>query len=115
MSEQGYKDLHQYPEMAGAKPDRMRCVVPYCKCTTSRFKPPAQWICRKHWLQVPRYMRLRKNRLARAYRRRFGHRCWFEMRKGSADRRYAFRLTVVYNQAWDACVRWAVERATGIS
>lgn len=115
MSEEGRKDLHRSPDVRDRAAERLRCIVPFCKCSTGKYAKPVEWICRKHWIQVPKYMRLRKGRIARKYRNEFGENPWHHFAKGTPRRRRAFRITVVYNQAWDACVRLARERAGGIS
>jgi hypothetical protein len=49
--------------------DRIRCVVPFCRRTTARFKPPTEWICGDHWRLVRKVMRRVYGRRKKEWRR----------------------------------------------
>lgn len=40
----------------------VRCIVPFCGRSTSRFTAPQEWICTDHWALVPAHVK-------RVYRR----------------------------------------------
>jgi len=93
--------------------NRIRCCVPYCR-RTRKADDAHEWICQQHWSDVPPYLRKRKNRLFRLYRRRFGDRPYWQFPPGSDQRREAVRLERMCVLVWRQCKRKATERAMGI-
>ncbi|WP_156927842.1 hypothetical protein [Bradyrhizobium sp. Tv2a-2] len=85
--------------MTATSTDRARCVVPFCRRTTKRFK--AEWICGNHWPLIPKAQR----------------RVWGRLRK--RWRRYGPEAGVHFDarwwRIWDRLKREAIERAAGIS
>lgn len=94
--------------------DRTPCLVPFCRRTTKLRYKGEEWICSVHWPQVPTRLRRRKYWLFRRYRRLFGSNHYFAYPPGSPNRLAAVRLDRLCLQAWNACKKAAIERATGI-
>lgn len=99
---------------------RLRCVVPGCGRTRGQRKgePPIredeEWICGAHWQALPAFLRRRKRRLVRRYRRAFGDTAYWQFPAGSANRLAAVRLDRLLRQVWAICKRGAIERAVGL-
>lgn len=79
--------------------ERIQCVVPFCRRTTARFKPPTEWICGEHWKLIPHAQRRVWGRLRRQWRR-------FGPESGIGGERW-YRV-------WDRLKRSAIEAAGGI-
>lgn len=100
--------------------DRLCCCVPGCRRTRGQRKgePPItagmEWICGDHWKLVPTFLRQRKSRLGRRYRRAFGDTPYWQYPAGSPDRLAAVKLDRMCGRAWEICKRAAIERALGI-
>jgi hypothetical protein len=71
-------------------PDRMPCVVPFCRRTAARVEF-AEWICGKHWSAT-----------SRSWRRRL----FLFRRRGRLD---------LADRMWDRLKRQAIETAAGVS
>lgn len=99
--------------------ERLQCVVPGCKHTRGDRKddpvrPGMEWICGDHWNTVPAFLRRRKSRLYRRYRRAFGDNGYWLYPPGSPDRLTAARLDRMCRASWSICRRAAIERGVGI-
>lgn len=104
---------------------RVICSVPFCTgaCGDRKGQPPLQrghtyrWICGKHWRLVPgrlkAALRTTERRMGRILRARPEHREWW-LYSGRAQRLRALAMWHRYEQAWDACVRAAQDRAGGL-
>lgn len=96
------------------------CEVPGCRRSRGQHKgePPIredeEWICGEHWKAVPSFLRRRKSRLARRYRRAFGDTPFWQFPAGSPDRLASFKLDKMLRMSWAICKRAAIERAVGI-
>lgn len=99
---------------------RTCCAVPGCKRTRGQRKgePPIQleteWICGDHWPLVPAFLRKRRARLARRYRRAFGDNPFWSYGAGTPNRIAAVKLDRMLRAAWVICKRAAIERAIGL-
>jgi len=92
---------------------RVRCQVPFCNHTigprkddTDPLTPTTQWVCREHWMAIPKKMRQAHSRAwnwdhAKPYRR-----------KGSPLMRDNDAASW---RVWKRCKRAAIERAMGLS
>lgn len=85
---------------------RTTCLIPGCKRTTG--KPHEEWICGKHWSQVPRDSRRALSSIVRAYRRRFGDQGFWVFPPGSDDRIAAAKMDLEWRAAWAAIKEAAV-------
>jgi hypothetical protein len=91
---------------------RIRCCVPHCAHTLGQRKgdaepltPSTQWICRNHWMAIPKRMRMVHSRAwnwqhDKPYRR-----------KGSPLMRDNDEVSW---RIWRRCKRAAIERAAGL-
>lgn len=94
-------------------PDRLRCCVPFCR-RTRRKDNFRDWICREHWVTVPRTYRRRWQRLERTYKRRFARHGWWVFPAGSPRRLEAVKLDKLCRKAWERCRHAAIETAMGV-
>lgn len=96
--------------------DRVPCLVPFCRCSTRENQK--EWICQKHWSQVPRHTRsafnLTKKRIRRVIRFKPEYCAYWHMKPGSPARLAACRMWNRYDQAWAKCKKQAIEKAVGI-
>ena len=93
---------------------RLTCCVPFCRRTTANKEGFEEWICRDHWMAVPKSHRRRKSNLGRRYTKKFGNTQFWEYQAGSKQRLEAVRLMRLWTTAWRICKRIAIERAVGI-
>ena len=77
----------------GLMPERLHCVVPHCRRSTSR--QVGEWICGEHWLATPK-----------RYRRAF-----FRARR--RGKRIALPRHIV-DRLWNRLKRAAIETGVGI-
>lgn len=96
------------------EPGRIACVVPFCRRTRHNRDGVSEWICGDHWMAVSKTLRRRKARLSRAYTRRFGDAHFSKYEAGSPQRIACVRLARLFDRAWNAAKRQAIERAGGI-
>ncbi len=99
---------------------RLACIVPGCKHTRGQRKGETpieegeEWVCGDHWRAVPSYLRRRKARFARLYRKRFGDDPFWQFPAGSPKRIEAVRIKNLRARSWEQCKREAIERGLGI-
>lgn len=90
--------------------DRCHCLVPYCRRTTGKLDADDPWICGQHWKLVPRWMKRRRTRLYRLWKKAGGSDTSWPEQPPKA--RKALRL---YWAWWAKIKKTAIERAVGIS
>ena len=92
--------------MSAVAADRIRCLVPHCRCTIARAHlDPAhdEWICAKHWRAVPRGAKQARQVAMRRHRRALGR-----------ARSYLL-IAEAARRAWKRCKAEAIEAAGGIA
>lgn len=94
--------------------DRISCCVPFCRRTFKNDEGHTEVICRKHWRLASPYMRCRKTKFFRLYRKRFGETPYWQYPAGSPQRLEALRIDKICERIWKACKKQAIERAAGI-
>ncbi len=104
-------------------PDRIACVVPFCRRTVARVRFPdaAEWICGQHWRLVPaslkqqrRIVRRRMQKIHRYEARMYttlGGPNLLDVHRIIRARGSAVRASVA---AWDGAKASAIEAAMGI-
>lgn len=96
---------------------RLPCCVPFCRRTIGAEKGNSEWICPKHWRQVPREARasyaLARRRALRILARKPIYREYWNLLPGSPARLSAVAMWRRVDAAWDRCKRQAIERALG--
>lgn len=78
--------------------DRLLCCVPFCHYTRHNREGFSEWICRRHWMMVPKRWRR-----------------WYGIARRRARK---FDILVDQNRAnsiWDKCKAAAIEAAGGIA
>lgn len=100
--------------------ERTACLVPGCRCTvaTDKIKPHSEWICAKHWVLIPRQLKLdyaaERRQAKRVIRRKPIYQEYWKLKPGCADRLAAVRMWRRLDQIWDKMKTAAIERAVGI-
>lgn len=98
---------------------RIRCLVPYCRCSRRPDPDIREWICAKHWKMIPREIKAtraqRRREARRIVRRKPTYREYWKLPAGSADRLAAVGLWRRLDMAWRACKVAAIEAAAGIT
>lgn len=93
--------------------ERLPCCVPFCR-RTRRKDNFTDWICREHWVTVPRTYRRRWQQLERHYKRRFAGQACYVFPPGSPRRLDSVKLDRLCRRAWERCRRAAIETAMGV-
>jgi hypothetical protein len=97
----------------------IKCMVPSCKAQTGRFEllengrwlesdsPVAEWLCTRHWALVPRYMKRRRTKLIRLWRKYNPSGKFWDYPGGSTERRRILRIETLIRRTWSRCVQIA--------
>ena len=94
---------------------RVPCLVLGCRCTRRPFADGwSEWICGKHWREVPRAMRRELSSIVRIYRRKFGDNGYWQYPPGSPQRLEAVDLHNAWVAQWEQCKTAAQDAALGI-
>lgn len=99
------------------KPDRIACLVPFCRRTLRNDGGFAEWICGKHWAAVRKVTKRRRRIAERAARRASERFDTLYMEQGGVYEPQFQRVMAAKRLSaalWDRCKTEAIERAAGI-
>lgn len=94
--------------------DRLPCCVPFCHRTRQNDAGYSEWICGKHWMNVPQAMRRAKFAAYRSYRRSFGNNPFWNYPPGSPDRIACVAADRACREQWLIVKATAIEKAVGL-
>lgn len=99
--------------------ERVACLVPFCRRTTARFRPPTEWLCQDHWKLVPMWLKSRRRkvrRLAKKVEDRFLAAYTAQGQTYTAGQHIQVCAAMdLAEKVWVRCKTVAIERAAGIT